>query len=99
MGLCVWMTPLPPAGSTSTMATTPTRGGKRPGSGRRLGVPNKATAERKDCARKFGSAAIDRLVKLAGITPGGKGKAQSELAQVAACREILDLAFGLPEQP
>jgi hypothetical protein len=81
------------------MATTPTRGGKRPGSGRKAGIPNKATADCKACAHKYGPAAIKELAKLAGLLPGGKGKAVSEQAQIAACREILDRGYGKPSQP
>jgi hypothetical protein len=79
------------------MATT--RGGKRPGSGRKAGIPNKATTECKAAARKYGPAAIRELAKLAGLMPGGKGKAVSEQAQIAACREILDRGYGKPSQP
>ena len=81
------------------MATTPTRGGKRLGSGRKAGVPNRTTAECKACARKYGPAAIRELAKLAGLMPGGKGKAQSEQAQIAACKEILDRGYGKAAHP
>jgi hypothetical protein len=75
------------------------RGGKRLGSGRKVGVPNRATAECKKCARKYGPAAIRELAKLAGLLPGGKGKAESEQAQIAACREILERGYGKASQP
>ena len=39
-------------------------GGKRPGAGRKKGVPNKATAEIKVLARQYGPEAIGKLVKL-----------------------------------
>ena len=75
------------------------RGDKRPGSGRKAGIPNRATTECKAAARKYGPAAIRELAKLAGLMPGGKGKAESEQAQIAACREILDRAYGKAAQP
>ena len=81
------------------MTTTPTRGGKRPGSGRKAGTPNKATTECKATARRYGPAAIRELAKLAGLMPGGKGRAVSEQAQIAACREILDRGYGKATQP
>jgi len=59
--------------------------------GRVAGTPNKATAEIKDIARSYGPEAIERLWKLA------KG-AESEQAQVAACKEILDRGYGKPSQ-
>ena len=77
----------------------PTRGGKRPGSGRKAGTPNKASIECKACARKYGPAAIRELAKLAGLMPGGKGRAESEQARIAACREILDRGYGKSAQP
>lgn len=59
--------------------------------GRKKGTPNKATAEIKDIARQYGPDALKRLVHLA-------KNAESEQAQVAACREILDRAYGRPAQ-
>ena len=66
-------------------------GGKREGSGRKKGVPNKATAEIKALAQQHGADAIKRLAYL-------MTKAESEQAQVAACRELLDRAYGKPAQ-
>ena len=77
----------------------PTHGGTRSGSGRKAGVPNKASAECKACARKYGPAAIKELVKLAGLLPGGKGRAENEQARIAAMAIILDCAYGKPAQP
>jgi hypothetical protein len=68
-----------------------TRGGRRTGAGRKPGVPNKATAEIKEIARKHGADAIKRLAHL-------MTKAESEQAQVAACKELLDRAYGKPAQ-
>ena len=59
--------------------------------GRQKGTPNKATAEIKDIARKYGPDAITRLAYL-------MTRAESEQAQVAACKELLDRAYGKPAQ-
>lgn len=74
------------------------RGGKREGAGRKEGVPNKATAEVKALAAKYGPDAIKQLAKLAGILRG-ETAAESEAARVAALKEILDRAYGKPTQP
>jgi hypothetical protein len=62
-------------------------GGKRDGSGRKKGTPNKVTAEIKVLAHKYGPDALKELARLA-------RSAESEAARVAACREILDRAYG-----
>src|SRR5579862_5915089 len=59
--------------------------------GRTKGTPNKATADVKALAREHGPAAI---AKLRLIMDG----AESEAAQVAAARELLDRAYGKPTQ-
>jgi len=64
--------------------------GERRG-GRQKGTPNKATVEIKDAAREHGAAAITRLAHL-------MVKAESEAAQVAACKEILDRGYGKAPQ-
>lgn len=66
-------------------------GGKRQGSGRQKGVPNKATTDIKAAAQAHGAAMITELVRLA-------TKAESEAARVAACKEILDRAYGKSPQ-
>lgn len=66
-------------------------GGKREGSGRKKGTPNKATRDIKEVARLHGEAAVARLAHL-------MTKAESEQAQVAACKELLDRAYGKPAQ-
>ncbi len=68
------------------------KGGRTPGAGRKPGVPNKATAEVKDLARVHGAAAIKRLSEL--LTG-----AESEQAQVAAAKELLDRGYGKASQP
>ncbi len=68
----------------------PKTGSSRVG-GRQKGTPNKATAEIKALAQQHGADAIKRLAHL-------MTKAESEQAQVAACRELLDRAYGKPAQ-
>jgi hypothetical protein len=70
----------------------PNHGGKRAGSGRKKGTPNKVTAEIKVLAHKYGPDALKELARLA-------RSAESEAARVAACREILDRAYGKAMQP
>jgi hypothetical protein len=70
----------------------PGTGGRQPGSGRKKGSPNKITAEIKALAHKYGPDALKELARLA------RG-AESEAARVAACREILDRAYGKAMQP
>ena len=77
-------------------------GGSRPGErrgGRKRGTPNKATAEIKSLARKYGPAAIKEAAKLAGLVGNGKGRAESEQARIAALSIILDRAYGKAAQP
>lgn len=62
-------------------------GGKRPGAGRKPGVPNKATADLKALARQYVPAAIVELARLA-------EEAESEAARVAAIKELFDRAYG-----
>ncbi len=66
-------------------------GGKRSGSGRQKGVPNKATSDIKAAAQKHGPAMIAELVRIA-------TNAESEAARVAACKEVLDRAYGKAPQ-
>lgn len=69
------------------------------GQGRKLGVPNKATRDIKALAQQQGPAAIARLVTLGGLLPGGMHKAESEGAQIAAIKELLDRGYGKATQP
>lgn len=59
--------------------------------GRKAGTPNRSTAQIKDLAQKYAPDALAELARLA------KG-AESEAARVAACREILDRAYGRAPQ-
>jgi hypothetical protein len=67
--------------------------------GRAKGTPNKATAEIKAIAREYGPAAIKQAAKLAGLVDGGKGKADSEAARIAALNLVLDRGYGKAAQP
>lgn len=66
-------------------------GGKRPGAGRKPGIPNKATAEVQTLARAYVPAVLKEMARLA-------LKAESETARVAAGNTILDRAFGKAKQ-
>jgi hypothetical protein len=70
----------------------PMRGGQRENAGRKKGVPNKVTAEIRAIARKHGPKAVSELAKL--MTKG-----KSEMARIAAARELLDRGFGKSTQP
>jgi hypothetical protein len=71
------------------------RGGKRNGSGRKKGSPNKATAkvraEVKELALEHVPAVIEELARLA-------TRAESEAARVSAIKELLDRAYGKSPQ-
>jgi hypothetical protein len=71
------------------------RGGKREGAGRPWGSKNKRTKAQKDALSKLaqphGPKVIRELVRLATT-------AESDAVRVMACREILDRAYGKPEQ-
>jgi hypothetical protein len=60
--------------------------GKKAG-GRQAGTPNKATAEVRALASEYGEAALEELARLG-------NEAESEQARIAACKELLDRAFG-----
>jgi hypothetical protein len=68
-------------------------GGRRPGSGRKKGTPNKVTAEIKQLAQQYAPEAIAELARLAAT------KAESEAARVAAIKEFLDRGYGRAVQP
>lgn len=66
------------------------RGEPRPANaGRKRNSLNKATADVKALARKHGPSAIIELSRLS-------IEAESEQARVAACKELLDRAYGRP---
>lgn len=68
--------------------------GAKPGErrgGRSKGTPNTKKLDIKAVAALHGKQAIERLAHL-------MTKAKSEQAQVAACKELLDRAYGKPAQ-
>jgi hypothetical protein len=66
--------------------------------GRAKGTPNKATVDVKALASQHGPEAIQELAKPAGLLEGGKGKAESEQAQIGALNAFLDRGYGKPTQ-
>lgn len=60
---------------------------KVPGSGRKKGTPNKATAEIKELAREHGPKAIAALARI--LSSG-----DSDTARIAAAKELLDRGYG-----
>ena len=60
--------------------------------GRVKGQPNHATADVKEMARKHGPEAIKMLAQLS-------LSADSDAAKIAACKELLDRAYGKATQP
>lgn len=66
-------------------------GGKRPGAGRPKGRPNKVTADVRALAQEYGAEAIEKLAKL-------MNEAESEQAQIAAAKELLDRGYGKSSQ-
>jgi len=73
------------------------RGGKREGSGRKAGVPNKATAEIKSLAQEYGPDVIAKLAGLAGLIPD-VAASESDVTQLGAMRELLDRGYGKASQ-
>ena len=72
------------------MAAGRKRGTPKTG-GRRKGTPNKVTVAVREAALQHGPAAIVELARL--MTEG-----QSDQVSIAACREILDRAYGKARQ-
>lgn len=66
------------------------KGGKRPGAGRKKGSPNKVQPEVRELARQYTEDAIERLVKLM--------RADDPNTSLTACKEILDRGWGKPAQ-
>ena len=62
-------------------------GGKRPGAGRRKGVPNIATQTLKERARLYSNEALKTLVDIC-------QKGESEAARVSAANSLLDRGYG-----
>lgn len=66
-------------------------GGRREGSGRKKGTPNRITAEVKALAAEYAPAVLAELARIA-------RESDSDAARVSAAREILDRACGKPSQ-
>lgn len=82
----------------------PNSGGKRPGSGRKLGTPNRSTAEVRALAQVYGPAAIRKLAVMAGVVPKSQLKkdekpAENETVGRQALVDLLARAYGHPTQP
>jgi hypothetical protein len=67
------------------------RGGKRPGAGRPLGVPNKLTRPLRELAALHSADCIAVLVEL-------RDHAEAEQVRLAAANSLLDRAHGRPSQ-
>jgi hypothetical protein len=70
--------------------TKPKRGGRREGSGRKKGTPNKTTFELKQVAAKHGREALNALISII------RNEETPPNVIVSACREVLDRGFGKP---
>jgi hypothetical protein len=68
------------------------RGGRRPGSGRKKGTPNKATFELKQAAAEHGEEVLSALVSII------RNQETPPHVIVVACRELLDRGYGKPTQ-
>lgn len=68
------------------------RGGKRPGSGRKKGAPNKATAELKQLASEYTEGAVKTLVEVM------QDREAPAPARIAAANSLLDRSHGKPRQ-
>lgn len=68
----------------------PKRGGRRPGSGRKKGAPNKATAELKQLASEYTEGAVKTLVEVM------QDKEAPAPARIAAANSLLDRSHGKP---
>ncbi|MGZ8226577.1 MAG: hypothetical protein ACXWT3_08080 [Methylococcaceae bacterium] len=73
-----------------SMTSSIKRGGKRPGSGRKKGIPNKNTFELKQAAAKHGEEALSALISVI------RNEETPPNVIVSACREVLDRGFGRP---
>jgi hypothetical protein len=72
------------------MTSSVKRGGKRLGSGRKKGTPNKSTFELKQAAAEYGEEALGALISII------RNKETPPNVVVSACREVLDRGFGKP---
>ena len=77
--------------SINEIKTIKPKGGKRPGAGRPMGVPNILTREIKGLAGQYGAEAVKKLTDL-------MRNSENEQVQLAASKELLDRGFGRPIQ-
>jgi hypothetical protein len=66
--------------------------GKPKTGGRKKGTPNKVTADVKAVAQQYGREAIESLVEIM------RGTDYPPAARVSASKELLDRAYGKPQQ-
>jgi hypothetical protein len=67
------------------------QGGKRPGAGRKPGIPNRVTADIKALAQSYGPEAIEELVRIL-------RKSENDNARIAAIKELFDRGYGKAAQ-
>lgn len=72
------------------MTVKSNRGGKRPGSGRRAGTPNKSTASLKSMAGEYTSEAVKVLVTVM------RDKESPPAVKIQAADKLLDRGHGRP---
>jgi hypothetical protein len=78
--------------NNQTIQTTGSRrGGKRAGAGRKVGQITPAKRAIRDLALPFAEMALAEIARLA-------REAETESVRHAACRDILDRAYGRPHQ-
>jgi hypothetical protein len=82
-----------PTHTTDEFAASSRQGGRRHGSDRKPGIPNRVSADVRALASNYTVEALEALVRILRneITPAA--------ARVAAIREILDRGHGKPMQP
>lgn len=76
--------------NVTTKSTKSKRGGRRPGSGRKPGTPNRLTFELKKAASAYGEEALSKLLSIM------RDEETPPNVAVAACKEVLDRGFGRP---
>jgi hypothetical protein len=81
---------------------TKARGGRREGSGRKPGSPNKVMQPIREAAQSYGPAALEKAARLAGLVVDDAGQpigmAVSEQVQLAALNLLFDRGYGRPPQ-
>ena len=70
------------------MTTKSKLGGKRPGAGRKPGVPNKLNFQLKKAAAEYGDEALSKLVELM------RNSETPPNITLGVCKELLDRGFG-----